>query len=157
MCYFGDRLTLANITDLYSCHLISKNIYFFMIISLFIHVFCLYVLPHVLNFPTPTDREQNVNVSDCEPCTPGQYCQEYGRETPNGPCDPGYFCPEGSPTPRPVDAACSPGHFCPAGSWNETGCPSGTYQPHWKQSDCDPCPAGAYCLAFGEVSKIQLF
>ena len=52
--------------------------------------------------------------------------------------------------PRPTDLACSPGHFCPQGSHNETGCPSGFYQSHWKRDYCDECPIGYYCQAIGE-------
>ena len=97
-----------------------------------------------------TDAEGGVNVTDCKPCTPGYYCEQYGLAAPNGPCHAGYYCPGGQYAARPVEYACSPGHFCLEGSWNETGCPSGTYQPHWKQSDCDVCPAGSYCKAFGK-------
>lgn len=90
-----------------------------------------------------------INITDCESCTAGYYCQQYGLEEPDGPCDPGYFCPGGQDTARPLNLACSPGHFCPRGSWNETGCPSGYFQPQWKLDTCDICPAGSYCKAFG--------
>lgn len=96
-----------------------------------------------------SDRLGNVNISDCLPCTAGQYCQQYGLPTPTGDCHAGYYCPEGQESPQPTTYGCSPGHFCEIGSHNETGCPSGYYQPHWKQSTCDICPAGSYCKAFG--------
>ena len=101
-----------------------------------------------LNF---LDRVQNVNISDCLSCTAGMYCQQYGLAAPTAECHAGYYCPEGQESPKPTTYACSPGHFCEVGSHNETGCPSGYYQPHWKQSTCDLCPAGSYCKAFGKL------
>lgn len=93
-----------------------------------------------------------MSALDCLICTAGSYCQSYGLSEPTGLCDIGYFCPGGQDSPTPNDLACSPGHFCYQGSHNQTGCPSGEYQPHWGQGDCDPCPAGSYCKAFGEFS-----
>ncbi|RUS80923.1 hypothetical protein EGW08_011304, partial [Elysia chlorotica] len=104
---------------------------------------------------TFSDREGNANVTGCDPCTAGYYCLEYGLSTPTGQCDAGFFCPEGQSVPRPTDLPCSPGHFCLAGSHNQTGCPSGTYQPHWQQSDCDICPAGFFCKAFGDYQDLD--
>ena len=89
-------------------------------------------------------------LSDCEECTGGWYCEDYGLAVPTGECDAGYFCPEGITVLRPTEYSCSPGHFCLQGSHNQTGCPSGFYQPDWGQADCDTCPAGFYCRAFGE-------
>ena len=98
----------------------------------------------------PPDVTGGANVTDCLPCTAGYYCDAYGLDGPSGQCDAGHFCPGGQDSRRPTDLACSPGHFCLAGSHNQTGCPSGTYQPHWAQSHCDPCPTSFYCKAFGE-------
>uniref|UniRef100_A0A0E9SPT8 TNFR-Cys domain-containing protein n=1 Tax=Anguilla anguilla TaxID=7936 RepID=A0A0E9SPT8_ANGAN len=69
---------------------------------------------------------------------------------PSGACSRGYYCPGGQDTPRPDGLACSPGHFCPEGSHNETGCPSGWYQQHWTRYDCEVCPRGAFCRAYGK-------
>ena len=96
-----------------------------------------------------------VNTSDCEACTPGYYCAEYHLTAPNGHCDPGYFCPGGQDTAQPAEYACSPGHTCPVGSHNQTGCPSGYYQPHWRQYSCDDCPAGSFCKAFGDFESLD--
>ena len=94
-------------------------------------------------------RLGNINITDCESCTPGYYCNGHGLSQPSGQCSAGYYCPGGDDTATPTNQACSPGHFCMVGSHNETGCPSGYYQPHWRKSDCDICPAGSYCKAFG--------
>ncbi|XP_077985306.1 uncharacterized protein LOC144439946 [Glandiceps talaboti] len=104
---------------------------------------------------TYSGRDGNVNITDCEACTPGYYCEEYRLATPNGPCEAGYYCPGGQDTSQPTDLACSPGHFCVEGSWNQTGCPSGYYQPHWKRSTCDKCPQGFYCKAFGDYEDLD--
>lgn len=96
----------------------------------------------------------NVNITDCNQCTPGWYCEGYGLSEPTDKCARGYFCPGGQNTSQPVELACSPGHFCLEGSWNQTGCPSGYYQPHWRAYDCDICPQGSYCKAFGEYFSL---
>ncbi|XP_071497013.1 uncharacterized protein [Diadema antillarum] len=98
---------------------------------------------------------QNSNISDCLLCTAGMYCEDYGLASPTAECAAGYFCPGGQNTSQPTHLACSPGHFCQQGSWNETGCPSGYFQPHWKQSDCDICPEGSYCKAFGDYEILD--
>lgn len=108
-------------------------------------------------FYQSSDRTGNTNDSFCMLCTAGKYCQDYGLALPNGDCYAGYYCPEGQDVPQPTNYACSPGHFCEVGSWNETGCPSGMYQPHWARSNCDICPAGSYCKAFGKFSQEYFF
>ncbi|PIK33906.1 putative multiple epidermal growth factor-like domains protein 11, partial [Apostichopus japonicus] len=97
----------------------------------------------------------NINISDCNQCTPGWYCESYGLSEPTAECSPGYYCPGGQNTSQPVELACSPGHFCLEGSWNQTGCPSGYYQPHWRAYDCDICPQGSYCKAFGDYEVLD--
>jgi len=131
------------------CNLASINIIYIIIMQFCSTVYKIEVIMYY-GFIFSIDREQNINETDCLPCTAGKYCQSYGLATPTGDCDAGYYCPGGQSTAKPTTYSCSPGHFCPTGSWNETGCPSGYYQPHWKQSTCDICPAGSYCKAFGE-------
>ena len=98
-----------------------------------------------------SDRRANINITDCESCTAGSFCNGYGLSNPSGLCSAGYYCPGGQSSDSPVDYACSPGHYCLIGSWNQTGCPSGTYQAHWQRNTCDDCPAGFYCRALGEL------
>ena len=73
-----------------------------------------------------------------------------GNAEPDDQCALGYYCPGGQERARPDGLACSPGHFCQEGSHNETGCPSGWYQQHWARYDCNLCPRGAFCRAYGE-------
>ena len=90
----------------------------------------------------------NADVSNCESCTPGHYCEGRGLAVPTDICNDGYFCPGGQDSPTPISFVCSPGHFCQNGSSNQTGCPAGQYQPEWGQSHCLVCPEGYYCDPF---------
>jgi hypothetical protein len=78
---------------------------------------------------TYSAKENAVDIGECYPCPPGQYCDEgvsYGTECPEG-----YFCPQGT----------TYDHQYP--------CPSGTYggkRTGLKSiEDCLICPAGHYC------------
>lgn len=104
-----------------------------------------------------SDHSGSVSIVDCLPCTAGYYCGQYGLDSPSGQCDAGYFCPGGQDSRRPTNFACSPGHFCLAGSHNETGCPSGTYQNLWGQSNCSNCPAGYFCEAIGKKKEASFY
>ncbi|KAI8480901.1 hypothetical protein Bbelb_413740, partial [Branchiostoma belcheri] len=104
---------------------------------------------------TYADQEGNANISECTPCTPGSYCSDWGMDSPSAPCAVGYYCPGGQNTSQPMDLACSPGHFCLQGSWNQTGCPSGYYQPHWGRGTCDVCEEGFYCQAYGDYEVLD--
>ena len=87
----------------------------------------------------------NRNISGCQPCMPGHYCDARGLGFPSGLCDPGFYCPGGQKSPTPSDYICSPGHACPAGSVQEEACESGTYQDEHQKSTCKRCPEGYYC------------
>lgn len=87
----------------------------------------------------------NKNISDCQSCLPGQYCDSKGLELPSGECDPGFFCPGGQKTKRPAEYVCTPGHSCPSGSVSEQACDSGTYQDEHQQATCKICPEGYFC------------
>ena len=43
-----------------------------------------------------------INVTDCDPCTPGDYCGETKMNKTSGKCYAGYYCTLGSPDPNPV-------------------------------------------------------
>ncbi|CAH1797039.1 unnamed protein product, partial [Owenia fusiformis] len=69
--------------------------------------------------PTPcpagtfSNDEGNVNVTDCQPCTPGYYCSGTANTNVSGPCAPMYYCPAGQDTATPVEYNCTIGHYCP--------------------------------------------
>ena len=67
----------------------------------------------------------------CQPCQPGQYCQE--GSTHGQPCPPGHFCPK-------------------SGQTQPTSCPPGTYNSGSGARDsskCRACPAGHFCCNGG--------
>ncbi len=104
---------------------------------------------------TYSDRFANQNMTDCLPCTAGQFCSGFGRDWPNGPCDMGWYCPEGSTVPQPAGNECLPGHMCPQGSADQTPCLSGWYQPVAGQGECLMCPAGSYCDQDEAIAELQ--
>ena len=96
---------------------------------------------------TYSNSTGNKNVSDCQACLPGHYCDAKGLQAPAGECDPGFFCPGGQSSQRPPSHVCTPGHYCPAGSVEQRPCVSGEYQDEYQQWQCKECPAGFYCDA----------
>ncbi|EDO39339.1 predicted protein, partial [Nematostella vectensis] len=126
---------------------------------------------------TFNNKTKGTHPTDCSPCPPGQYCEGYGREWPNGPCDPGFYCSRASYSKRPLPSSGesynNSDHFsCPIYSVNSTGaiCPSGTYCPHGASQPipCDPgkfcghdglaapqgnCTAGFYCNGSNKVAN----
>eukprot|EP00826_Nyctotherus_ovalis_P005006 TRINITY_DN11111_c0_g1_i6.p1 TRINITY_DN11111_c0_g1~~TRINITY_DN11111_c0_g1_i6.p1 ORF type:complete len:223 (+),score=62.80 TRINITY_DN11111_c0_g1_i6:73-741(+) len=96
--------------------------------------------------------------AECEPCTPGHYCDGTGRQTVNGECDEGYYCMGGSKKAKPKDSTgniCSKGHYCPKGSVAPVPCPPGTYSDKLelvKAGDCTKCNPGYFCPLRGATS-----
>ena len=58
---------------------------------------------------TYSGKSQQGDISDCEQCNAGQYCDETALTAPSGFCPPGHFCPTGTKGPR--DNPCPPGRF----------------------------------------------
>ena len=132
-------------------------------------------------YPCPNGTFSNStglsSVSQCTPCTPGEYCGSPGLIAPTGPCDAGYFCGGGSSVATPQESAkasivsytggscvvavngtrndvCPPGHYCPTGSPSPVQCPPGTNSSSYgltSVSSCPPCTAGYYCPLNGTV------
>ena len=107
-------------------------------------------------------------TDQCEPCSPGKYCDELGLEIPAGLCESGFYCGRGSNTSTPGDGAdwtysgetcasqspnevngvCPIGHYCPEGSMAPTECPPGRASAArglHNESECAPCTAGFMC------------
>eukprot|EP00002_Diphylleia_rotans_P010730 TRINITY_DN2129_c0_g1_i2.p1 TRINITY_DN2129_c0_g1~~TRINITY_DN2129_c0_g1_i2.p1 ORF type:complete len:5186 (-),score=657.71 TRINITY_DN2129_c0_g1_i2:603-16160(-) len=108
------------------------------------------------------------------PCTDGMFCPE-GTGVPSecpggrfcntvsilGECTAGFFCITGAASSRPslypqtgvaLRGPCPRGTFCPVGTVHPQLCPPGTIGTKLsatKQSDCEKCPAGFYCSAYG--------
>mmetsp|Transcript_27383 Transcript_27383/g.12751 ORF Transcript_27383/g.12751 Transcript_27383/m.12751 type:complete len:117 (+) Transcript_27383:269-619(+) len=71
------------------------------------------------------------DITHCEECPEGQYCDITGMEAPAGLCEAGYYCEAGSTSPAPEDSEeggrCEAGYYCPAGSASPVQCPPGEY------------------------------
>lgn len=102
-------------------------------------------LPEPCPIGTFSGVDQNSDVSECEPCTPGYYCDGEGLEAPRGPCIGGFYCPENQTVPNPPAYVCPAGHFCSNGSAVPVPCPPGEYQPTPQSSSCLLCPEGYFC------------
>ncbi|RUS80924.1 hypothetical protein EGW08_011305, partial [Elysia chlorotica] len=99
------------------------------------------------------------NVTECQQCTPGTYCDVDGLTAPAGNCTPGHYCTLGSDTQSPIGQAygdyCPSGHYCPEGTGSPVPCPSGTYQPDTARTlllHCLDCPGGKFCDAAGQAN-----
>ncbi|XP_053729819.1 SCO-spondin isoform X1 [Synchiropus splendidus] len=67
-------------------------------------------------------------------------------------CPARYACLRGTGGPQRPPLSCFAGHYCPPGSKfpSQFKCPMGTWSGHSgleSESECQPCPAGWYCLA----------
>lgn len=105
--------------------------------------------PEKSEVPTPcapgtySPSEGNTIITDCQPCSFGDFCQGYNLTQTSGNCTRGYYCPQGQQVNNPF--ICTVGHYCPEKSANPILCPSGYYQDQTGQWTCKLCPAGYYC------------
>ncbi|PIK35709.1 hypothetical protein BSL78_27465 [Apostichopus japonicus] len=115
---------------------------------------------YATEFPCPRGTFNNLthrtDLADCQPCAPGDYCDQIGLSEPAGPCDAGFFCLTGSNSSSPTfgdDAdECPVGHYCPQGTAQPQACPPGTYSPSVRRQaveECLNCTAGRYCPTYG--------
>ncbi|KAI0228982.1 hypothetical protein LSAT2_020565, partial [Lamellibrachia satsuma] len=95
------------------------------------------------------------NVSDCQPCPGGFYCDEEAQVSYSKVCPAGFYCRQyaSSATPNQGQDAdvCPSGHYCPAGTAEPEKCPPGTFSSATGLSDVDQClncTQGYYCLAY---------
>ena len=109
----------------------------------------------------------NVNstdVSACQSCTAGSYCQSPGLSSPTNICDAGFYCETGSVsstgskttnsiTSIDQESFCCAGFYCPSNSSEPIACPPKTFSGVAKKDSCDPCPEGYYCDGTPENSE----
>lgn len=91
---------------------------------------------------TFSDTEGNIAVTDCQSCTPGYICPDYGTLTPVQTCPPGFYCPGGDIYGTNI---CPLGSYCPGGNPAPIPCTAGTYSGTVAAHECTSCPAGRYC------------
>jgi hypothetical protein len=60
-----------------------------------------------------------------------------------------YFCPSGSKYIKPPDFQCWVGHYCPGGDPRPIPCRNNSYVNYTGAVECEPCPAGFYCVIAG--------
>lgn len=74
------------------------------------------------------------DVSECQQCLGGQFCDRTNLTVPSGQCDVGFYCTFGVDTATPTGnhtgegGICPQGHRCPIGTTLPLGCDPGTYQ-----------------------------
>lgn len=108
-------------------------------------------------------RTHRTNISDCEPCPPGRYCQNRGATEVTGMCKAGHICyglalyndpvynndTSGNKTAILWGDTCHPGYYCPEGTSVMVPCPRGTYNPDRsgtsETASCKSCDPGKYC------------
>ena len=93
---------------------------------------------------TYTNRYNLTTSSECETCPQGVAC---------------LVCTGGSQK-QPVP--CAQGHYCPTGTGapNETPCAAGSFTNRtnlYRQTDCDTCPRGLYCIEASIAPTGQCF
>ncbi|XP_028816958.1 zonadhesin [Denticeps clupeoides] len=121
---------------------------------------------------TFSSLEGAISVEACHLCPPGQYCADYGLQTPSGPCSPGFFCTQGASNSTPrfnsteletfswsqvIGGVCPRGHFCPRGSAQPVPCPPGTFLGRiaaQSETDCILCSPGFYCPDWAQTSVL---
>lgn len=79
-------------------------------------------------------------VSECESCTAGYYCDTEGLTAPAGECPGGYYCPVGT--------GANISYPCPIGFYRD-GSARESFQ------DCAECIAGYYCDTEGLASPLD--
>ncbi|XP_070551141.1 neurogenic locus notch homolog protein 1-like [Ptychodera flava] len=90
------------------------------------------------------------NVTECEPCTPGFYCDADGLIEPTAPCSAGFYCPAASTSSEQI--ICPPGKYCPLQTSVPYNCPNGTFSNNTRleaAGDCTLCNEGWYCQTEG--------
>jgi hypothetical protein len=82
------------------------------------------------------------NLSHCEDCTAGYFCNISATITPVEKCLQGFYCPGGDAVPT---FECPLGHYCPGFNAVPLPCAAGTFQNTTAQAMCLDCPPGKFC------------
>ena len=64
--------------------------------------FC-YTHHHIHIIGTFQDDPGKESIDDCLACSPGYYCEHYGRTNVTGQCDGGFYCYSGANNSSPMD------------------------------------------------------
>jgi hypothetical protein len=64
-----------------------------------------------------------------------------------------YYCPSGSKYVKPPGFQCWVGHYCPGGDPEPIPCRNNSYVNYTGAVQCEPCPAGFYCVIAGTTVK----
>ena len=89
-------------------------------------------------------------ISDCNDCMQGYYCETEGLSNVTAQCDPGYYCKRGAQVRNPWNVTenwgpCPVGTYCPRGSSAPIQCEAGTFNDRIGQETCFPCLDEYYC------------
>ncbi|CEM36103.1 unnamed protein product [Vitrella brassicaformis CCMP3155] len=123
-------------------------------------------------YPCPpgtfSNAVKNEELTDCEPCSAGKYCDRPGLTEPTGNCSAGYYCTTGNFLPAPrsgeenpnklaenitvIGGLCPRGAYCLEGTENGTDylCPAGSFTQSAgspELASCQLCDAGYYCAS----------
>ncbi|XP_071505048.1 uncharacterized protein [Diadema antillarum] len=91
-----------------------------------------------------------MNVTECEYCTPGYYCDVTALTEPVAQCTMGFYCEQGSDNQEQY--VCPAGRYCPVGTSVPFRCPAGTFSNDTRlseEAECRNCTAGFYCQQTG--------
>eukprot|EP00347_Sterkiella_histriomuscorum_P005935 403354701 len=83
--------------------------------------------------------------TECQACSPGQYCGSQGLDATSGDCSAGYYCLSGQSSATPIQYYCPIGSYCPQGSVQPMKCPVGQFTSTQLASTCSDCLEGKYC------------
>mmetsp|Transcript_13452 Transcript_13452/g.20357 ORF Transcript_13452/g.20357 Transcript_13452/m.20357 type:complete len:4776 (+) Transcript_13452:55-14382(+) len=114
------------------------------------------ILPKGCPRGTFGDETGYQNISQCNNCPIGKYCDSIRLDEAGGDCLKGYFCYGSSKERNPVNQTygdkCPTGHYCGVGTTTPTPCPAGKFNPDkgmYNVNLCIPCRAGTYCQGTG--------
>ena len=84
------------------------------------------------------------NITSCQACVPGSYCDVTDRSRVTDFCEAGWYCESNSYLSK--SQLCDAGTACGTGSNNNSNvCSLGEYQPEFGQDSCVTCEPGTYC------------